>query len=215
MTSSVRKWMIGLAALAGLTLVGGVMLVGRRGLPGAYAYRPASPREERAIASSTRDVYPDDVRADLLRHQVQVAWAGLLQQIEFGGSAPHIVATVTVEHHYFDWIEDHGAQSEIHLMSPRGEGSFRCSWPVDPAIDVANLRRFVVAGTMVVAYGTPARRVPPAGSKGMFVCVLRGGAVGADDKHPRKCPREALRVPSSLAFLRVCGRCCVDRKSVV
>ncbi len=29
----------------------------------------------------------------------------------------------------------------------------------------------------------------------MFVCVLRGGAVGADDKHPRKCLREALRSP--------------------
>ncbi len=50
-------------------------------------------------------------------------------------------------------------------------------------------------------------RVPRPMTKELFVCGLRGGAVGADGKHPRKCPREALRGPSSLAFLWGRARC--------
>lgn len=149
--------MIAVFALGGIVVPGTLCLFGLRNGPGSRPYKPASVREEQAIAASTRDVYPDDVRANLSAHQVQVAWAGLLQRAEVEGTHPNAVVTVTVEHHYFDWIEDHGVQREIHLLSPRGEGTFRCSSAIDPRIDLSLFRRGVVRGLMIVAYGTPTR----------------------------------------------------------
>ena len=88
-----------------------------------------------------RDVYPDDVRRDLAAHRVEVAWAGLSREAVFRGAPAHDV-TVTMEHHYFDWIDDHSARPEHFFLSPRGEGLVRCRWPLDPSWDLERCRLY-------------------------------------------------------------------------
>lgn len=109
------------------------------------------------MARASRHVYPNDVRSNLGANRVPVVWAGLLRDAEFIAERSRPVVRMTIEHHYFDWIEDHGAQRAIYLLSPRGEGTFRCTWPLNPSTDLQALRRVTVAGSMVVIYGTPLR----------------------------------------------------------
>lgn len=127
------------------------------GAPSSRDYKPASPWEQREMVRSTRSVYPDDVRANLAARRVPVAWAGILRQVEFIGEPARPMLRLTVEHHYFDWIEDRGAQRELYFLSPRGEGTFRCVWPLRREWDMAEMRRITVPGLMAVIYGTPER----------------------------------------------------------
>lgn len=134
----------------------GLLALVVRSAPGSSEYEAVSPRERAEMDRARRDVYPDDVRRDLESHRVEVAWAGLLREAVFRGAPEHDM-TLTIEHHYFDWIDDHSARPEHFLLSPRGEGLVRCSWPVDPSWDLDAMRAVSPPGTMIVVYGTPER----------------------------------------------------------
>jgi hypothetical protein len=122
-----------------------------RGQFGSQEYRPTS-RGEREVANrAQRDVYPQDVRDSLARYAaVVVVWPGIIRQIDsvVGMDSVRLV----LEHHFFDWREDHGCQRELYFLSPRGEGLFAMTW-ANFARDRS--ARNPVVGSLVIAYGTP------------------------------------------------------------
>lgn len=149
--------MIVAAVLVPIACCVGTMAAMALHAPHSNHYAAVSPREAREMARASRDVYPDEVRADLAGHRAELAWAGLLRSMEFIGDREHPAIRLTIEHHYFDWVEDHGAQRELYLLSPRGEGTFRCTWPIDPSWDHEAMRREGPPGSLMVVYGTPER----------------------------------------------------------
>jgi hypothetical protein len=123
--------------------------------PGSRAYQPLPLWEAKFFAQAKRDLYPDDVRKSPARYaKTLVGWTGIIRQIEIRQEGEMEGARFTVEHRYFDWIEDHGAQREIFFLSPRGEGTFAAAWNITDPQDKQFIKQFAV-GDMMVAYGYP------------------------------------------------------------
>jgi len=116
-------------------------------------YEPVSPAEQRALERANLDVFPDDVRKALRDHYgTVVAWPGVVvssDPVEDGG---RLDVDFVLEHHYYDWLEDFGAQREKIFLSPRGEGRFRTSWSMR---DTQAVRRVMRPGTLLLVYGHP------------------------------------------------------------
>jgi len=94
--------------------------------PYSKAYQGDSEAEQQIFAQARRDVYPDDVRkAPADYRKVTLAWPGIIVSAEVDEDRPQYW-TIVVEHHYWDWIEDHSIQKARAFLSPRGEGRFVC-----------------------------------------------------------------------------------------
>jgi hypothetical protein len=124
-----------------------------------YSKPFAMPEEwaQKLYEKARRDVYPDDVRRDPQAYAgTLVAWAGVVKSSKVV-QLPHGPALVlVVTHHYFDWIEDHGAQKEIYLLSPRGEGDFVIATPIElDRLEYARKEAPDHVGKMLVAVGKP------------------------------------------------------------
>jgi len=123
-------------------------------VPGSRQYRPLPKWEARFYAQARQDVFPQDVRQNPERFKnTLIVWTGIIKRIERvqHNSSPFV--RFIVEHHYFDWIEDFGAQRERFFVSPRGEGYFTAIWP-DSEEDFPFLEQFSV-GDFLIAYGYP------------------------------------------------------------
>ena len=126
-------------------------------VPHTRMYRP-SPSEEVAFKACRRDVFPDDVRESFDKYQtVPLAWASIIKHVDVKETDSHVIVRMRAEHHYFDWLEDHGVQEEIYFLSPRGEGEFVAEFRIKKPVPVDALTRSVQPGRMLIAYGTPTR----------------------------------------------------------
>ena len=119
----------------------------------SICYTGASDAERKLLTQADRRVFPDDVRKDVDRFKkVPVAWTGIIRAIR-PGPAPG-TSELDIEHHYWDWIEDHSIQKAKAFLSQRGEGSFSCH--LDRPVPAA-----VGPGWMVIAYGSPVGTIKP------------------------------------------------------
>jgi len=117
--------------------------------PYSKAYQGDSEAEQQIFQQARRDVYPDDVRkAPEDYRKVTLAWPGVIVSAEVDEDRPQFW-TIVVEHHYWDWIEDHSVQKARAFLSPRGEGRFVCH-----AERRAMLASDLV-GAMTVSYARP------------------------------------------------------------
>lgn len=122
---------------------------------GSRRYRPISAWESRALAKVDRSIYPKDVVNDFGRHKrSQVAFTGLIRAVRLEELPQKLRVHFTVEHHYFDWIEDFGMQRQRILLSPRGEGTFTTTWDMKRNASRSIIRDSV--GDMAIVYGMPA-----------------------------------------------------------
>ena len=120
---------------------------------GSGAYRPASRAQTALARRADRDVYPQDVRDSLARYSsVLIAWPGIVRRVDSAAVSDSI--TLVVEHHYFDWKEDHGCQRELYFVSPRGEGVFTLKLP-RVASRTSTFTGHPAMGALVIAYGSP------------------------------------------------------------
>lgn len=122
-------------------------------------YEPPDADEARALAAARRDVFPRDVREDPSLRDTVISWAGIVR-----GASPNEAGRgsvlVIAEHHYFDWLKDHGAQTEVFFLSPRGEGMFRIEiGPGDDLFDQVQSNPTLLVGLMVVVIGRPGEPV--------------------------------------------------------
>lgn len=124
-------------------------------LPGSRAYQPLPQWEAKFFAQAKRDVFPNDVHQKPgVAVNTLVVWTGIITNIEFRGDESSRFARLTVEHHYFDWIEDFSVQRARYFLSPRGEGFFVVAWSVESSVDQQFIDQFSI-GDMLVAYGFP------------------------------------------------------------
>jgi hypothetical protein len=120
---------------------------------GSQNYRPASPAETEAARRATRDVYPQDIRDSPAAHTTTlVAWPGILQRVDSVAGTDSV--RLFLEHHYFDWKEDHGRQQELYFLSPRGEGYFSVTIPVTRTSQSGFTGKFSL-GALLIVYGNP------------------------------------------------------------
>ncbi len=152
--SRTRRYVL---AAVGVLLCVACCVAGIVGAPSSRDYEPVSEWERREMGRSSRNTYPDDVRANLAGNRRPVAWADVLRAVEFFGEPRRPMLRLTIEHRYFDWIDDRSVQRERFFLSRRGEGTFQCVWPLRPEWDVVEMRRITVPGLMAVVYGTPER----------------------------------------------------------
>ena len=120
--------------------------------------------EATVFASARRDVFPNDVRAGTAGAG-PVAWAGVVMRVDEAVVGRTRVWDLYGEHHYWTWIEDFGMQPQRALLSPRGEGVFRCRGvrsegsPTEMTADANRLRYIptLQPGDMAMVVGEPIR----------------------------------------------------------
>ncbi|HEY79377.1 MAG TPA: hypothetical protein G4O09_09720 [Dehalococcoidia bacterium] len=120
------------------------------------SYEPISEWEQREYDKANRYIYPDDVREDITKYlSVTIAWTGVIKEstVYQTDEGPDIYDLL--EHHYYDWIEDFGAQQERILLSPRGEGLFKTKWCVTKETTQAELDEMTEPGKLLIVYGKP------------------------------------------------------------
>ena len=139
-----------LAALA-LTALSGCCCAGGGPLE-PTPYCPKTEAEAALFSAARRDVFPDDIRENLKAHEAEtVLWAGILRKVEIEGRT----VILSIEHHYFDWVEDRG--DGLAALSPHGEGTYECLLELMSAEDAENYRaRPPPPGRMMITYGVPA-----------------------------------------------------------
>ena len=133
-----------------------ILLAGCPGLvPGSRAYQPLPQWEAKFYAQAKRNIFPNDVRRQPDdANSPLVVWTGIITNIEISSDESGRYVRFTVDHHYFDWIEDFSVQRARFFMSPRGEGAFVVTWRFESAVDQQFVGQFSV-GDMLVAYGNP------------------------------------------------------------
>ena len=145
-------------------LIGLFLLTGCPPGPYSKAYQGSSETERKLLTEARRDVYPDDVRKEPETfRKATLAWPGVVVSVEPDPNDP-LFSTVVVEHHYWDWIEDHSIQKAKAFLSPRGEGKFVCH------AERQTLPNVELKNTMTVAY------VRPVGVKDQVLhaaCIMR------------------------------------------
>ena len=123
--------------------------------PGSKSYTPLPTWEQKFFEEARRDIYPDDVRQSPATYkETLVTWPGIIRDITIETENGSRIARFSIEHHYFDWIEDFGVQRERFFLSPRGEGMFVAAWRVDTEDEKQFVKQFAV-NDMIIAYGYP------------------------------------------------------------
>ncbi len=133
-----------------------LLLIGLAGCatPGSKLFEPESREGKAAYSHARKDIYPQQVRENPERYANDtVVWAGIVKNVELFQSQYGPALMVRIAHHYFDWIEDHGAQPEVFFLSPRGEGDFMIILKPNRGMTQKEANESVPAGTMVVAVG--------------------------------------------------------------
>jgi hypothetical protein len=116
-------------------------------------YQPANRAEADLAGRADKEIYPQNVRDSLTRFtSVLIVWPGIVRRIASSASGDSI--TLVLEHHYFDWKEDHGCQRELYFVSPRGEGLFALTIP-PVAARAPGFTGKPTIGALVIAYGMP------------------------------------------------------------
>ena len=123
--------------------------------PDCVPYQPLPGLERQFFNAAKRNITPDDVRKSPDKYiKTLVVWTGIIKQIDVSEEKEGHIFRITIEHHYFDWIEDRGVQRELFFLSPRGEGDFVVVWNTNTIQDYQFIRQFAVRD-MIIAYGCP------------------------------------------------------------
>jgi hypothetical protein len=117
-------------------------------------YIPQSSKERAAFVRASTDLQPNDIRNDFQSMRArEVAWVGVIEDIQYRETERTVQVAFRVDHRYFDW-KDHGSSHPYHL-SKEGEGIFMAGWVVKKPTRISYLRTLAKPGDMLVVYGKP------------------------------------------------------------
>ena len=172
-------------------------------------YRPAKSREKEAFAVADRTVSPNDVRAGFRGLEAtEVAWAGIITDVQFEEKERKYQVAFEVEHRPFDW-QNHGGSQPFHLGS-KGEGAFVAGWYANKPTSIWRLRQLADVGDMIIVYGKPYRMrdgviqlaataIRPIKAEDFEVAEGLAGATAATNSIPTEATREkALELLGSM-----------------
>jgi hypothetical protein len=128
-------------------------LCGVIGCPHSSIYRPSAERLRAYDEQADRWFFPDDVRRDPdAASQKKLLWTGIIREQTRVSTPRGDAIEFRVEHHYWDFVLDYGAQLAHAFLSPRGEGSFVVRVSANELeADPKNFRE----GWMLLAWGSP------------------------------------------------------------
>ncbi len=117
-------------------------------------YRPKSSKEKAAFSKAVKDVSPADVRQNFRAlESTEMAWAGVIKDIQFKETERTIQVAFQIDHRSFDWT-DHGGDKPYRLSST-GDGVFVAGWIVRKPTTIGKLKTEAKAGYMMLVYGKP------------------------------------------------------------
>lgn len=108
--------------IIGLTL----LMTGCPIVPSSRLYKTID-WETTLYQNSTRCVFPDDIRINpekYMKFQNMINWVGIIKNVDTKLNSDTGVIMITMEHKYWDYIEDFSIQDEKMFVSPHGEGEF-------------------------------------------------------------------------------------------
>ena len=125
--------------------------------PHTSYYKPVSSWEKKSYERASRDIFPEDVKGSLATyHDTVVAWPGIIIENKFVENQDDVEIQYTLEHHYYDWLEDFSIQKEKIFLSPKGEGIFRTFWKIKKEPDsIEEMKNVSVPGNLIIVYGIP------------------------------------------------------------
>ena len=116
------------------------------------SYKPYKNREKKAFSRADRSISILDVQTNFQAHVgTELAWAGIIEDVQYKETERTIQVAFKVEHREFDWM-DHGGGTPYHLAA-EGQGSFRAGWIVDKPARISHLKTLAKPGDMIVVYG--------------------------------------------------------------
>ncbi len=121
------------------------------------SYRPYKNREKKAYARADRSIPFDEVKTNFQAYaETEVAWAGIIDDIQFKENERTIQVAFDVDHRTFDWM-DHGGGSRYRL-SAESAGRIKVGWTVDKPARISYLKTLAKPGYMIIVYGKPWRQ---------------------------------------------------------
>jgi len=121
-------------------------------------YRPYKSREKKAYARADRSVSFEDVKTNFQAHvETEVAWAGIINDIQFKEMERTIQVAFDIDQRAFDW-QKHGDGKSYKLSATSG-GNLTAGWTVDKPARISYLQTLAKPGYMIVIYGKPWKRI--------------------------------------------------------
>jgi len=85
----------------------------------------------------------------------EVAWAGVIEDVQYRETERTVQVAFRVDHRSFDW-KNHGG-SRPYQLSKKGDGVFMAGWVVQKPTRISFLKTLSRPGDMIIVYGTPYR----------------------------------------------------------
>jgi hypothetical protein len=126
-------------------------------MSGCYrGYQPHSVWERDVYHQSNFKIHPDDVREKLKRYRKeQIAWVGIIQEVEFYDNPANYEIILLLEHRYFDWNLDVTDDPQIFYPSTRGEGLFQTTWFLKKSADLEYFSERFEPENLAMVYAVP------------------------------------------------------------
>lgn len=120
-------------------------------------YSPRKSREKKAHARTDFSISFADVKTNFQSYAgAEVAWAGIIGDIQFKETERTIQVAFEIEQREFDW-KKYGT-GEPYRLSTESAGRIKAGWIVDKPARISFLKTLAKPGYMIVIYGKPWKR---------------------------------------------------------
>ena len=143
-------------------------------------YKPASDRENSFYIKINKSIWPDDVRYNINNYKNElVGWVGIVEQYRIERNIENIIVHFSLNHHYYDWIEDYGYSRGPILLSTIGEGIILGKYILSPELTDDQLNEMTkdFLGECIIIYGYPNK-------------IMENGEILLDMEYTRTIPKK-------------------------
>lgn len=124
---------------------------------GSQNYKPYKSREKQAFERADRSISFTEVKTSFQSYVgTEIAWAGIIDDIQFKETERTIQVAFDIEQHGFDWKKHRGG--EPYRLSSESAGRIKAGWVVDKPARISYLKTLAKPGYMILVYGKPWKR---------------------------------------------------------
>lgn len=117
-------------------------------------YQAKSRKEKQAFERAVKGIPLSYVQRDFWSYSaVELAWGGIIKDVQFKESERTILVAFEVEYRDFDWVDYGGLKP--YRLSGAGGGLFMAGWKVPKPARISYLKTLAKPGDMILVYGTP------------------------------------------------------------
>lgn len=124
--------------------------------PGSRIYKPMN-IEQTYFTQSTRCFLPNDAKnfkSEINKNKL-LNWTGIIKNVKTENVADSLKFTITVDHKYWDFIEDFSIQDEKIFLSEKGEGEFYFTkkYPLSYQSKLDSISNHYKINDFIICYG--------------------------------------------------------------